>query len=742
MPKKTAANAVPAPAIQSGDVFQIIKIDLENCYGIRKLEKEFNFATRLNVIYAPNGSMKSSLAKTFQDLSGGQASTDRIFKKRPNKRYIKNKAGSDIPPEEVFVIEPFNRDYLSKKISTLLVNKDLKNEYDKIHSEIDDKKDSLLKELKKSSGLKNPEEVLSVDIAHDPKEFFKSLSRIESEVMEDKQAAFKGINYDKVLNDKVVQLLETKEFKDKLTEYIKVYENLISQSKFFRQGIFNHNNAAEIAKNLNDNGFFKAEHSVSFNNKGIKQEVKTVAELEAVIKAEKDSILSNPELSKSFEDIDKKIAKNKECKDFRECIQANQFMLAELNNLPLLREKLWVAYLGGNVPLFKDLMETYSKGKRQLDEIVKKAKEESTKWKKVIDIFNSRFSVPFIVNMVNQHDVILRQEAPSIQFSFKDPDGGPEVTVPQNDLWGILSMGERRALYILNIIFEVQARIESKQRTLFIVDDIADSFDYKNKYAIIEYLSDISKIEFFYQLILTHNFDFFRNITSRLQVYGPHALHTIKTDTMVKLVEERYRENPFKEWKDNLTRNEMLIAAIPFVRNLAEYCEGKQSNYDKLTSLLHIKPDTDSILVGDLEAILKKILTDKSSTLNLADKTKKVKELIYETADRIFAERDEIIDLEKKIVLSIAIRLKLEEFLIKEIDDAGFVRSIKRNQTIVLIRKYKEKFPSGKEDEIKLAERVNLMTPENIHINSFMYEPILDMSSEHLKRLYKDVTEA
>ena len=32
------------------------------------------------------------------------------------------------------------------------------------------------------------------------------------------------------------------------------------------------------------------------------------------------------------------------------------------------------------------------------------------------------------------------------------------------------------------------------------------------------------------------------------------------------------------------------------------------------------------------------------------------------------------------------------------------------------------------------------MTPENIHVNSFMYEPIVDMSDEHLKVLYAEVT--
>ena len=36
-------------------------------------------------------------------------------------------------------------------------------------------------------------------------------------------------------------------------------------------------------------------------------------------------------------------------------------------------------------------------------------------------------------------------------------------------------------------------------------------------------------------------------------------------------------------------------------------------------------------------------------------------------------------------------------------------------------------------------DKVVLMTPENIHINSFMYEPILDMSDEHLRKVYEEV---
>lgn len=39
----------------------------------------------------------------------------------------------------------------------------------------------------------------------------------------------------------------------------------------------------------------------------------------------------------------------------------------------------------------------------------------------------------------------------------------------------------------------------------------------------------------------------------------------------------------------------------------------------------------------------------------------------------------------------------------------------------------------------EIIERVLIITSENIHINSFMYEPIVDMSLGELIQLYNDV---
>jgi hypothetical protein len=106
-----------------------------------------------------------------------------------------------------------------------------------------------------------------------------------------------------------------------------------------------------------------------------------------------------------------------------------------------------------------------------------------------------------------------------LSVSFEFEDSGERAQVDRNALLQVLSTGEKKALYVLNIIFEVEARKKLLQPTLFVVDDIADSFDYKNKYAIIEYLMEISEVTCFRQLILTHNFDFFRTIESR---FGPY----------------------------------------------------------------------------------------------------------------------------------------------------------------------------------------------------------------------------
>ena len=172
------------------------------------------------------------------------------------------------------------------------------------------------------------------------------------------------------------------------------------------------------------------------------------------------------------------------------------------------------------------------------------------------------------------------------------------------------------------------------------------------------------------------------------------------------------------------------------MRNLAE-CLGDTNNFNKLTNLLHIKKDTRTLTTRNLEEVYKQILKDMDN-LQLPNPDKSIYDLIIETASSIMS-RDEIsMELDDKIVLAIAIRLTAEQYVIDKIQDNEFVQSITKNATNQLIHKYKEIYPEHI-DVIKVLNQVNIMTPENIHVNSFMYEPILDMSNHHLKTLYTNV---
>jgi hypothetical protein len=235
-------------------------------------------------------------------------------------------------------------------------------------------------------------------------------------------------------------------------------------------------------------------------------------------------------------------------------------------------------------------------------------------------------------------------------------------------------------------------------------------------------------------IILTHNFDFFRTLESRGVSSYNSCLIAIKNNDNIELQKFTGLKNPFiKDWIEDLTDNKKLIASIPFVRNIIEYTRGTEDiDYLNLTSLLHVKDETKNITLNNIKDIFEKNFPELNfSSIN---SNTKVLDLIFETADECLND-PEGINLEQKIVLSIAIRLKAEQFMINQIDNEEFYRSIKRDQTYKLLNRYRNKFLQEK-DNIKLLERVVLMTPKQIHINSFMYEPLIDMGYSELKNLY------
>ena len=615
----------------------------------------------------------------------------------------------------------------------LLVNKELKEKYDKIYSDLEHMKDGLLKDISTLCGIRSKDEIekeITNVWGRRSSDIFQCFEEIEIALQEFSFPC--SIKYKTIINDKVISLLNDRDIKVLIKEYIKEYDELITKSEYFTKGVFNHNNVSVIGKNLNDNGFFKVKNKILIKDK----EIKSKKELDDLVKEEKEKIFTNTELLARFEKIDAKLTQNAAMKELRTLLESNPEIISHLEDINSFKKELWLSYLKEKEDGVKSLVDMYKISKEEIKKIVEEATKQKTAWDEVVEIFNERFDVPFIVEIDNQQDVILKENAPTIRFKYSE--SGTYVDVDKTTLLKVLSNGEKRALYILNLIFEIEALIKLNKDVLVIVDDIADSFDYKNKYAIIEYLNDILKSGIFRMIILTHNFDFYRTVVNRLGIPRNNSFMVCKNDIEIKLIQGGYLKDIFSVWKNKINNDDrIMIASIPFVRNLSEYLDEKNSpNYMKLTSLLHIKDETDSITVADLEEVYNEVWKVPK---NLNGKERKIIDVLFSEANNIVLDATEKINLENKIVLSIAIRLLAEQFMMSRISNKDKIREISKNQTYELIKLYKEEFVNI--DEIKVLEQVNLMTPENIHMNSFMYEPILDLSDSYLKNLYEKVKE-
>ena len=129
-----------------------LDICLENCFGIGKLSHKFNFTkSKISLIYAPNGTMKTSFAKTFELISRNDLKSlpmDRVYKSRISKYEILVD-DNEINPNNILVINSEDTGFDgSHKISTFLARKELKKQYDEIYKELNDQKNEFIRKLK------------------------------------------------------------------------------------------------------------------------------------------------------------------------------------------------------------------------------------------------------------------------------------------------------------------------------------------------------------------------------------------------------------------------------------------------------------------------------------------------------------------------------------------------------------------------------------------------------------------
>lgn len=719
-----------------------LKIKLKNCYGIQSLVHELDFSigtkptnpiAKVNAIYAPNGLMKSSLAKTFDALSKGEIPREERYN-RPSTHLVESD-GNDIPNDAIYVLKSeLDISTDSPAITNILVDPENKARYDELLFGLDKLKDKLINSLQKTSKVKKDDIEKTILTDWSENDFAACIGKIAATEIE---YDLNPYEYSTIFDPKAEEVLKSEEFIANASEFNHRYQELFNQAgTIYLKGVFNPTKAETSFSTLNKQGFFAGGHRVHLKGEPTSTDKD---ELDKKLKAIHASIDDDQALKK----LRSRLAKNAQTQaltDLIEKLTPDQvdFFIEKIKpeNQAQFRKELWVHYISNNTNA-ATYLESYAVSENEIKHIESTAAQTAPRWVKAVGLFNDRFvDMPFTLSVVNQTQAALGKENARLVFTFKD---GADIVNWSRAEIKTLSQGEKRALYLLNFIFEVEARKIANKETLFIIDDVADSFDYKNKHAIVQYLEDLTKIPYFYQIILTHNFDFFRTLANNF-VHRERCLMANRESNAIGLTKADGIKNYFINiWKNKVaTCDSILCATIPFTRNLIEYIKGEQdADYLKLTSLLHWKHDTDGVSVGEYLEIYNRLFSTTQNTNN----AQPVKVILFTKANEICTRTThDGLNLEDKVLLSMAIRMQAEIFITNKLrylkNDENYWCSSK-NQFGSLMKEYALLAPTA--PEIRTLEKVSITVSSNIHLNSFMYEPILDLTIEHLVRLYQDV---
>lgn len=733
-----------------------------NCYGIKEFDLPGIDFARCNkaVIYAPNGVMKTSLASVFEDIAQGKASTDRIFQNVTTSyaitHYTSQYNYSSLDPRnlptttnKIYVVNSFadRFEFTKETVSTLLADETTRNQYNVLIEEFSGEIRKIEETLRILTGLTKPKIKgqlimdLGLPAIADWPDIFVKLNEMLPHYTN--QAFFNEVSYNDLFNEKALAIYQNPEFRSSIGTYIENLSNLLSNSTVLSER-FTDKSAEALSKAFAGNNLFEAQHKIQLRDGAT---VCSLNEWNAIVELQLEELYRDPALSTVFDKLKKLLTANNEANRIREIIISLREIIPYFGNISTLRTQIWLNCLSRLDRPFEEYYLRISEYTGRIRDLYERASAQSERWQEVISEFNRRFRVPFEVNINNKANFLLKDEAPNLSFTYFRGVGATQQTanLRKDDLMVSLSMGEKRALYLLYILFDLerircQADITAGE-FLIIADDIADSFDYKNKYAIIEYLNDLAQDIGIDILILTHNFDFYRTVTLRLGIMRSNCYIAQKnSDGVISMTEFRYQKDFFKNviiegikdgHIDSDEQKKLLIASIPFYRNLCEY-SGKENDYLRLTCFLHCKTaplETRTAKLSDLWSIISCYL-DNAPFLG-SDEDYFV--AVQRISSNIIGITTDEVSLENKLVVSIATRLSAELFLKRKLtENLQPCNDSDNNQTRTWFNIAKDYLT---QDENGVIEEVNLITPESIHLNSFMYEPLIDISDWTLKEL-------
>lgn len=337
-----------------------IAFDIQNSFWIKKLEKEITFSWMHSwtqnfsniVIYAPNGTMKTSLAKIFHKIQTKKEKDirDELFD-LPSSCSI-TIDNEKIKPDEVFVIPSFESYYQSKGMSNLLIDEKLKKDLKDIWY----LRGIIYKKLQEKSGLKitkawNSE--LDNQISSDFwwKSFLQNILAIHSE-MSKYEIFYPHVKYVDIFDSVVFKKICSKSFQEKISDYLHKTDDIYRSYSFLKKWEFSLGKLKSTFDGLKKNNFFVNENGLfltNFHNKITEQELwDKILKIEWELKE-----------SKEFMDIEGMLQDTKWL-ILKDVLDKNPEIITDLQekNLQNLRKKLWYWYLW-DIPEFCELLKVY-----------------------------------------------------------------------------------------------------------------------------------------------------------------------------------------------------------------------------------------------------------------------------------------------------------------------------------------------------------------------------------------------
>lgn len=744
---------------------KVIKVHIENSYGIIDFSHDFEFddKSRFYGLYAQNGTMKSSFAKTLNNYSKGEDVSDRLFK-------IPGKCSVDgIDKENILSYPSFDgRVEICDEAASLVANDAAKKSYDEALKEVSSAYEKFANQL---TAMTKTSYAQDTDIVAKMCRSFVSEKNVETITVSNVITLLKSIlpeiktgnilfcdvSHNLFVSSNFSKFIVNKKYSGFFKELAEAYDKFRASPTYYRNG-FDASSAHKLIKAIGDAKYFDAEHVVALKNKEgeIEKPISSKKGLEDHLKTDLDRIIDeHPSLKSPLDQLIKDFSVGTNG-DVRRIFEdgSKRDLLLFMGNEDRFYKNMWYGYLRGCIEEIEALLQTHDEASEKITKALEEAEKCESEWEDVVDIFNDRFSdLPYKIVITNKKDAIVNELiTPVFEVRYQNPRNPalpyserPDEYNRLQTMGQTLSNGERKALFLLNIIFQLRNKLKNGQEILVVFDDIVESFDYKNKYAFFEYLQELSNDNTqLFTIVLTHNFDFFRLVYDKIYPNNKDQFKIITRQKDAKLaIADMFNPRVFGDTKKiGATDKAAWIAMIPFTRNLVEFREGSHDNdYKDLTKGLHVMADSLTVL-GAKQTIARHANISSSPF----DDTKDVHAAIIETAQEIADNPNDDFDLHKNIALAIGTRLLIERYVITQISDQEYRNALAKenDQTRELLKRYKNNSADPKKnDNVKHFNKAAMMVDSSIHLNSFMYEPLIDMGTWELKAMYnkiKDVT--